>query len=155
MPAPEIEVRVESPEDPDASRLLEALEAEKAERYPNWDAEVAMRVNPEEMTPPQGAFLVAYHEGRAVGCGGVRKLSPEVAEMKRLYVAPEARKLGAGLALMRAMEDAARESGCTVARLDTDPALQEAQRLFERLGYRQTSPYNDNPNAGAWWEKDL
>ena len=150
-----IEVRVESPEGPDARRLLEALETEKAERYPHWDSDVALRVTPDEMLPPQGAFLIAYHEGRAVGCGGVRRLEPEVAELKRLYVAPEARKLGAGLALMEQMEDTARKLGCTVARLDTDPALQEAQRLFERLGYRQREPYNENPNAGAWWEKDL
>jgi GNAT superfamily N-acetyltransferase len=85
----------------------------------------------------------------------VRSLGDEVGELKRLYVDPRARGSGAGMALMSAMEDAARRAGHRVARLDTDPSLEEAQELFERRGYRQIPPYNDNPNAGAWWEKDL
>jgi N-acetylglutamate synthase-like GNAT family acetyltransferase len=151
----EIEIRVEPPEGPDAERLLTALEREKVERVDDWDTENAVRMASEELIPPQGAFLMAYHRGRAVGCGAVRRLGPDVAELKRLYVDPDARGLGLGERMMQAMEDAARVSGYTTVRLDTDPCLEEAQILFEQRGYRQIPPYNDNPNASAWWEKDL
>ncbi len=150
-----IEIRVESPDGPDARRLLGALEDEKRHREDDWDPGVAVRVASEELMPPQGAFLVAYHRGRAVGCGGVRRLGPGLGELKRLYVDPAARGMRLGERLMEAMEDAARASGFRTVRLDTDPALREAQALFARRGYRPIPPYNDNPNVSAWFEKDL
>ncbi|HWH15623.1 MAG TPA: GNAT family N-acetyltransferase [Miltoncostaeaceae bacterium] len=150
-----IEIRVEPPETAEARRLLEALEREKVERVEDWDLDNAVRVASEELMPPHGAFLMAMHGGRAVGCGAVRRLGPDVAELKRLYVDPDARGLHLGERLMEAMEDAARASGYRTVRLDTDPCLEEAQGLFARRGYRQIPPYNDNPNASAWWEKDL
>jgi len=151
----DIEIRVEPPEGEDARRLLQALEGEKIDREDSYDPDRAVRVSSEELMPPQGAFLVAYHQGRAVGCGGVRRLGPDVAELKRLYVDPSARGLGLGELMMDAMEDAARLAGYHTVRLDTDPCLEEAQKLFARRGYRQIPPYNDNPNVSAWWEKDL
>lgn len=149
------EIRVEPPEGRDARRLLASLEREKIRRTGGWDPEGAVRIASEELMPPQGAFLVAYQDDRAIGCGGVRRLGPDVAELKRLYVEPGARGLGLGERLIAAMEDAARASGYRTVRLDTDPSLDEAQRLFARRGYRRIPPYNDNPNVREWWEKDL
>lgn len=114
-----------------------------------------MLLAPEELEPPDGAFLIAYHRGCPVGCGGVRRLGDNVAELKRLYVDPDARGLGLGQLMMEAMEDAARRIGYTTVRLDTNRALEEAQHLFAALGYRSIPAYNDNPNAEAWYEKDL
>ena len=51
--------------------------------------------------------------------GGVKGLSGAIAEIKRMYVVPEARGRGVARALLAALEDAARELGYEVVRLDT------------------------------------
>jgi GNAT superfamily N-acetyltransferase len=152
---PDIVIAVEPPDAADARRLLQRFEEEKREREDHYDAENAVRLAPQELMPPSGAFMIARHEGRAVGCGGVRRLGPDVGELRRLYVEPEARSLGVGRLLFEAMEEAARRIGYRTVRLDTHPALREAREMFEELGYREIPPYNDNPNAGVWYEKDL
>lgn len=151
----DVVIRIEPPEIPEARRLLRAQEQEKIARTADWDPEVAARVASEELMPPHGAFLVAYRGDRAVGCGAVRRLGPDVAELKRLYVDPAVRGSGLGDRLMDAMESAAVAAGYRTVRLDTDPALEEAQGLFRRRGWRPIPAYNDNPNATAWYEKDL
>lgn len=60
----EIEIRIEPPEGRDARRLLHALEREKIHRTDDWDPHAAVRVASEGLMPPQGAFLMAYHDGR-------------------------------------------------------------------------------------------
>src|SRR5688572_15916691 len=106
MPAEdEIVIAVEPPDTPENRRLLERFEEEKEAREDDYDPENAVRLAPEELMPPTGAFLVVRHEGRAVGCGGVRELGPDVGELRRLYVAPEARSLGLGRQLFEAMEE--------------------------------------------------
>ncbi|MDX6645066.1 MAG: hypothetical protein QOK40_793 [Miltoncostaeaceae bacterium] len=153
--AADIVIAVEPPDEPDSRRLLDRFEEEKREREDAYDEDNAIRLAPQELMPPDGAFLVARREGRPVGCGGVRRLGPDLGELRRLYVAPEARSLGLGKMLFEAMEEAARRIGYRTVRLDTNPALREAREMFEQLGYREIPAYNDNPNAGAWYEKDL
>jgi GNAT superfamily N-acetyltransferase len=153
---PDIEIRVEPADAPEAIRLLHALEREKEERYPEgYDPARAKESPPGELAPPDGAFLVGYVDRRAAGCGGVRRMSTGVGELKHLYVAPEARSHGLGHRLLSAMEDAARRIGYRCVRLETNPALDEALSLYEDAGYRHTEPYDDNPYAGHYLEKDL
>jgi pimeloyl-ACP methyl ester carboxylesterase/GNAT superfamily N-acetyltransferase len=153
---PTLEIRVETPDAPEPARLLEALEREKAERYPEGhEPDSAPDASPDELSPPEGAFLVAYIDGRAAGCGGVRRMGREVGELKHLYVAPEARGSGLGRRLLGEMEEAARRIGYRTVRVETNPALGEAIRLYEAAGYRTTEPYDDNPYAKRYLEKDL
>jgi GNAT superfamily N-acetyltransferase len=108
-----------------------------------------------EFTPPRGALLVGREDGRALACGGVRVLSPGVAEIKRMYVVPEARGRGLGRVLLAELESAARDLGCTLVRLDTAAPLVEASALYASAGYRSIPAYNANANAVAWFEKEL
>ena len=107
------------------------------------------------MAPPTGTFLVAYLGDDAVGCGGLKTLAPGLGEVKRMYVAPEARGRGLGRRLLAALEDAARDLGLRALRLDTNERMPEARRLYETSGYRAIPPYNDNPYAAFWFEKRL
>ncbi len=109
----------------------------------------------EALTPPAGCFLVARLDGRAVGCGALRRLAPGVGEIKRMWVAPEARGLGLSRRLLGALEDEARDLGLSRVRLDTNRSLSEAQSLYRSAGYREIARFNDNPYADFWFEKAL
>ena len=101
--------------------------------------------------PPQGALILATLDGIPGGCVGVRPFT-EVAgccEMKRLYVAPAARGHGLGTRLAQQAMTAARALGYTRMRLDTLPAMRDAQALYERLGFRDVAAYRANPVAGT------
>lgn len=102
-----------------------------------------------------GVYLVATSDGRPVACGGVRPISAETGEIKRMWVHPEWRGAGLGARLLRELERLAARLGYAVVRLDTNGALTEAIAMYERTGYRHIDRYNDNPYAEAWFEKGL
>jgi GNAT superfamily N-acetyltransferase len=144
-------------EEPAAS-LANAMRAEMATIYDglNIDNPSMPKAGPDELGPPGGVFMVGYDEnGRPVCCGGIKRLSDSVCEIKRMYVAPEARNRGVGRALLEALENTARDLGYTVARLDTGPRQPRAERMYARAGYRQIDNFNDNPVANFFGEKSL
>lgn len=110
---------------------------------------------PEQMAPPNGAFLVVRRDGEAVACGGIKRLDAETAEVKRMYVVPAARNSGLGGALLAALEAEARRLGYLRVRLDTGPEQPAAKAVYERAGYRPIPDYNNNPYATHWFEKAL
>ena len=151
-----IEIRVVPAGEPPASDLVEAMVAEGLQVYGSrLDVPGAPTATAEQMGPPGGAFLVIYDDGRPVAGGGVKRLSDDVGEIKRMYVTPEARSRGLARVLLGALEDAARELGYTKVRLDTGPRQPHARALYDSTGYRPVAPYNDNPFASYWGEKEL
>ncbi|MFF3844166.1 GNAT family N-acetyltransferase [Streptomyces sp. NPDC002328] len=107
------------------------------------------------LAPPEGRLLVARYEGAPVGSAGVRLLDPATAELKRVFLLPEARGRGGAALLVAAAEDAARALGAARMVLDTRGDLIEARTLYARLGYTETAPHNDAPYADHWFAKDL
>ena len=124
-------------------------------QYPGRAAKPGSVTTPDEMVPPDGAFLVGYEEGRPVAIGGLRRLDDGVCEIKRMYVVPDARSRGVGRALLSALEDAARAIGYTHVRLDAGPAQQHSQVLFAKTGYVEIPKYNANHIAVYFAEKCL
>lgn len=102
-----------------------------------------------EYAAPKGAFLLARHGDRYVACIGVRHLSENIGEMKRLYVAPAARGTGLGRALVEQIIVRARELGYGALLLDTLPFMKEAQALYLSMGFKPTAAYRFNPVAGS------
>jgi len=99
--------------------------------------------------PPGGALLLAAEAGHWLGCVGIRRRSEHDSEMKRLYVAPEARGRGIGQQLAVAAMDAAVRLGYRRMLLDTLPSMSAAQALYLRLGFSPIPPYRFNPVAGT------
>ena len=143
------------PELPPASELLAAMRTELIGAYDNASRLDNPPLLPAELRAPDGAYYVGYEAGQAVAGGGLRRLGDGVAEIKRMYVRPEARSRGVAAALLRTLEEAARAMGYASARLDTGPKQVTAQRLYRAAGYREIAPYNDNPFACFWGEKRL
>jgi ribosomal protein S18 acetylase RimI-like enzyme len=100
---------------------------------------------PEKYTPPNGKLLAAVIDDKVIGCIAYQKQSDTQCEMKRLYVKPEYRKLKAGFALVQAIIDEARKDGFQEMVLDTLRPLESAIRLYESVGFFETTPYYDNP----------
>jgi GNAT superfamily N-acetyltransferase len=143
-------------DDPDVQRLAAAQQVELRARYGGAG---------EPGTPPSAAdvsvVLVARDaDGTAVGCGALRALEPGVAEVKRMYVVPEARGRGVSKQVLAGLEAAAVERGWTTVRLETGPRQPEAIALYEGAGYRPIpafGAYVDEPDTGCslYYERDL
>ncbi|MDH6121301.1 GNAT superfamily N-acetyltransferase [Kitasatospora sp. GAS204A] len=142
---------------PDAVALLRAYRAELISRYHRRPATEAEVDQLGEWEPDTGlaAFLVARRHGLPVGCVGLRRLTPALGELTKVYLDPAARGQGGGARLITAIEAAAAELGMTTVRLDTRADLVEARALYARQGYREIPRYNDSAFSDHWFEKSL
>ena len=105
---------------------------------------------PGEYGPPSGTMIVAAGDDDApIGCVALRGLEPDIAEMKRLYLGPEARGGGVGRRLVEAIIEAARSLGYQAIRLDTLPTQRAAQGIYDSLGFVDIAPYRHNPVDGT------
>jgi GNAT superfamily N-acetyltransferase len=140
-----------------AQSLVQAYIDEIAATFPSgFDPDASVSADPEELTPPHGAFLVVRDDsGAAVGCGGVKLLDAETAEVKRMWLHGSTRGQGAGRLQLTALEQAARELGASRACLDTNQQLEAALALYRRTGWEEVAPYNDNRYATHWFAKQL
>jgi GNAT superfamily N-acetyltransferase len=129
-----------------SQRLVSALNDETRSRYPDDEPDDKFGLLPEEVAPGRGAFLVATVDGEAVGCGAARLIDGGDAEVKRMYVVPEARNRGIGGAIVRALEAEARALGAHRLILETGVRQPEAQALYEREGFTRIEPYGEYVN---------
>ncbi len=115
--------------------------------FQGFDAE--LRDLPGNYAGPRGALLLAEDATSVLGCVAVRPLDLTIAEMKRLYVRPAARKSGLGRLLAESAIAFAREAGYHRLRLDTLPSMARAQGLYASLGFQPIAPYRANPIPGT------
>ncbi|HVV74911.1 MAG TPA: GNAT family N-acetyltransferase [Mycobacteriales bacterium] len=140
----------------DEARELVASYLSEITKTFGYDTTRAVPVTDEDFDPPNGRFLVVRDErGVAVGCGAVRMIAPDTAEVKRMWVSPAMRGRGAGWALLQALEAAALSLGATTGVLDTNVTLTSALALYRANGWQEVEPYNDNAEATHWFRKSL
>ena len=132
---------------PDAMKLNDAVQEEYAIRY---DSEGDLTpLDPSLFVPPNGLYLLAYDEAdRPVATGAWRaqdrneeRYSDGDAEIKRMYVVPEARGLGLARRILAQLEADARAAGRVRMVLETGIQQPEAIRLYETSGYEPTSKF--------------
>ena len=112
-----------------------------------------------EFAPPSGRLLLASFDGQVAGCAGLRRLSPEIGEIKRVYVRPAFRRKRVGRALIEAIISAARTIGYRKLRLETASFMEGAQALYRSLGFDLIEPYREIPEVmrhlGVFMELNL
>jgi pimeloyl-ACP methyl ester carboxylesterase/GNAT superfamily N-acetyltransferase len=150
-----ISVRDEPFDTPESTALVSDYVAEIKAMYPEWTPDVPPRMDAGDVEPPDGRWLIAYRDGHAVGCAGLKRLDERTAEIKRIYVEPEARGAGVARALITGLEAAAREAGYDTIRLDTGAKQHASVALFRSAGYAPIADYNGNPVASHWFEKQI
>jgi len=144
------------PRHPDARRAVRAYVTELADRFEaGFDPALSISATDDEMSPPAGLFLLATLHGEPAGCGALKFRPGARAEIKRMWVAPEARGLGLGRRLLTELEARAAARGGRTLRLETNRALTEAISLYRSAGYREVAAFNDEPYADHWFEKML
>ncbi len=126
-------------EDPDTRELVEQVQAEYVVLYGGPDS---TPLEDGVFDPPRGAFFLGRVDGAAVAMGGWRlrsdvrpwELAP-AAEVKRMYVAPPARRQGHARRVLSHLEATARAAGAAVMVLETGTAQPEAMALYTAAGY--------------------
>ena len=150
MNAAEVEIREakSAADEDDAARLVaeylawgseQLLEHYGVSEAPAKASEVREKLNAYQ--PPAGRLLLAFWSGRAVGVGALRRLPDGAVEIKRMYVAPEARSLHIGSRLLDRLIDSALEGGADFIRLDTAGFMSAAHGLYRSRGFVERPPY--------------
>ena len=100
---------------------------------------------------PRGDLWVAWEGAVPLGCLALHALAPTTAELKRMYVRPEARGRGVARRLGEHAIAAAAEWGYETLRLGTLPSMRAAQQLYESLGFKRIAPYRGEELGETWF----
>jgi len=154
--AASVELAPEDPRSVDARFCLDKYFDELDARFRDgFDRGKGGTADLDEYIAPRGCLLLARLFGRPVGCGALRTFAPGEGEIKRMWIAPQARGLGLGRRLLHELEALARRRRMHIVRLDTNGTCIEALSLYRSAGYREIPRFNDNPYAQHWFEKKL
>ena len=144
------------PQSPEALTAMTAYFDELDARFVGgFDPGDTLTADADQFRYPNGHFFLGRSGANVLSCGGVYVLEPTVVEIKRMWVAPDARGRGAGAETLRHLESAARELGARTVYLDTNSVLEEAIAMYTSRGYVSIDSYNDNPYAQRWFAKEL
>lgn len=106
---------------------------------------------PAPYVPPRGGLWVAWDDDVAAGCVALQPIADDVAELKRMYVRPEARRRGIARLLTEHAITTARAMGYTTMRLGTLATMMSAQQLYTGLGFRRVDPYRPIEFGDTWF----
>jgi GNAT superfamily N-acetyltransferase len=162
-PAPFLVERT-SLEDPDALDLIARLNDELTGRYDD-PSDNHFRLEPDEVSPGVGAVVVGRLADRAVACGAIRRIRDldrdidgdldgdvhgngrRIAEIKRMYVAPDARGNKLGAAILDRLEHEASVLGIDQLVLETGSRQPEAIQMYERAGFTARERWGEYAQA--------
>lgn len=101
--------------------------------------------------------VVFYENGIALGCGAFKSIDPNVAELKRMFVLPEARRKGIASKIINELENWAKELQFTSCVLETSQKLEKATMLYKKFGYVEIPNYGQykGVESSICFKKDL
>lgn len=149
-------LRISTATPEEARDLFDELDADLGERYGVGEP---VHLDPTQLAPPRGTVLLAHLwdttyddlagelAGEVVGCAAVRPLSSTVAELKRMWVRPYARRRGVARALVVASEQFAADAGYAELWLETGLAQPEAIALYAAVGYAPVARFGQYARA--------
>jgi len=153
MNAAPLAIRIERPDQPDVTALLDALDGYLHALYPPHANHI---LDVQALLAPDVRFVVARRAGVALGTGAVRGMPggadtdfEPFGEIKRMYVAPQARGRRIAEQVLAVLEEMVVADGVRWAMLETGRDQAEALRLYERNGYTRRPPFAGYPDNGS------
>ena len=95
----------------------------------------------DKFTPPDGRIMLAFVDGKACGIACLKNIDGQIGEIKRMYVDPSFRKIGAGKAILESLINVAKSTGYKKLRLDSPKFMEAAHSLYHSLGFKDISAY--------------
>jgi ribosomal protein S18 acetylase RimI-like enzyme len=123
----------------------------------NFDLSTAVAMLENDMNaldkfmPPTGRLLLARTPTDVLGCICMRTISLGIAEVKRMYVRPAARRMGVGALLLDTLIADIHGGPYTVLRLDSAPFMHAAHALYRSRGFQEIAPYLESEVPEAFW----
>jgi putative acetyltransferase len=128
----------ETPDQPEVLAFLAASDLYAASLYP---AESNHLLDVAALLEPQVRFLVARRAGMAIGCGALVVNRDSTAEIKRMWVAPQARGAHLGRRLLAALEQLGAAERIATLQLETGIHNTEALALYRSAGFVEIGPF--------------
>lgn len=146
-------IKLSDPRSEGATALLRQHHALMNSLFP---AESNHYLGADALKAPHIRFLLATRATKAIGCAAIA-LYPDYAEIKSMFVAPEARGANLGSKLLEELETIARSEAIPRLLLETGDTLHAAQKIYQNAGFTFRGPfaeYTDDPNS-RFMEKQL
>ena len=140
----------------DAQALCVAQQAEMLALY-EGEADIGPQRDAWMFVPPDGVFVLVRDGERPVACGGLARFDESRAELKRMYVVPEARGRGLGRRVLAELEEHARALGYTGLVLETGDKSAAALAIYASSGFERIAcwPPYDSRELSLCFEKKL
>ncbi len=141
------------PHDSQATALLRQSHALMESLFPPED-NFYLDIN--DLTAPHIHFFTA-REGEDILGTGALMIKESYGEVKSMFVSDTARGKGVAAALLRQIEDSARDEGLPILKLETGNLLHAAHRLYARHGFTRCGVFGDykGANSSLFMEKHL
>ncbi len=141
------------PHHPQATALLRQSHALMQSLFPPEDN---FYLDIDDLVAPNIHFFTGREGDTILGTGALM-LKPDYGEVKSMFVSEAARGKGVAAAILRQIEDTAREEGITILKLETGNVLHAAHRLYARHGFSKCGVFGDYVTAKSsiFMEKKL
>ena len=136
-------VELTDPHHPQATALLKQSHALMESLFPPEDN---FYLDIDQLCAEDIRFFGARIKDEIVGTGALA-LKSSYGEVKSMFVSETARGTGVADALLRQLEDTAREEGLTTLKLETGNVLHAAHKLYRRYGFEDCGPFGDYVDA--------
>ncbi|HTV78646.1 MAG TPA: GNAT family N-acetyltransferase [Steroidobacteraceae bacterium] len=141
----DVDIRNVDPQGIDALGLLREASIDARALYPEAFGDTTVDATNGPLVKG-GVYVVAYAGDVPVACGALRPWGPEVAEVRRMYVHREHRRLGLGRRILDHLVDAATRMGYSRLVLETGCRQRAAMRLYESRGFGRIDPFGEYVN---------
>lgn len=138
-----VSIELVDPRMPEITDMIRALDRYMTDLYP---AESNHLVDVETLSGADVRFFAARMDGKYCGCGAIMVRPGDHAEVKRIYVSPNARGSGLGKRILERLEAEARALGLPLMRLETGRLQPEALNLFAAFGFTRCGAFGDYPS---------
>lgn len=132
--------------DLDAPDVQDLISEHLDDMFATSPPESVHALSDESLRQPDVAFFTARDDdGALLGCGAIKALGGDAAELKTMRTVRAARGRGVGAAMLEHLLRVARERGVASVHLETGSMeyFAAARRLYARHGFAETGPFGD------------